>query len=602
MPVSRALPHANRDRPPDVGSVSVGGELLALSSVDERIAIAVVDQLSTRSPLTGGWCLSEIGGQRIRVAAIPLEDDRHLIVVGARGKRHLPSSGTLTLATADASFMLTPDIDSAEVPVEELARVYLAELDEAVRTPVGPRIVESVNRFLSAPTEGISKALLTIREATRRRLRPAVIAADSVLAVNVEGIWRLDDTSYYLEGWVADRLTAVQNLTVLTPEGRGLELHERAFRYPRSDVSSLFGLPADQQLGFIAYLELSEPSMLDDPWLLQAGTAEGGVETALPSVVEGDAGLRTMILHDLEHERPPRERLRTQHIRPALARLERRLTDAVAIESLDEFGVAPEAPRSTMIIPLYRKLEFFEAQMAEFVQDPEVAASDVLYILDSPDDASACRYIAEQLFDLYGMPFRLAVLNRNGGYSRVNNLGASVSRSNRLILLNSDVLPSRPGWISAMIEFYDSISQMGALAPKLLYEDDSIQHAGLYFHRLPGAGVWSNEHYYKGLHRTFAPANVARRVPAVTGACLMIAKALYDELGGMSGQYIRGDYEDSDLCMRLHERGREAWYIPHVELYHLEGQSYPTADRMLASSYNQWLHTWHWKDLLGSAS
>ena len=127
--------------------------------------------------------------------------------------------------------------------------------------------------------------------------------------------------------------------------------------------------------------------------------------------------------------------------------------------------------------------------------------------------------------------------------------------------------------MSRLVGFYDARPQIGALAPKLLYEDDSIQHAGLYFDRPPGAEVWSNEHYFKGLARDFPPANVPREVPAVTGAALMIAKGLFDELGGLSGSYIQGDYEDSDLCLRLRELGHEVWYLPDVELYHLEGQS-----------------------------
>ena len=69
--------------------------------------------------------------------------------------------------------------------------------------------------------------------------------------------------------------------------------------------------------------------------------------------------------------------------------------------------------------------------------------------------------------------------------------------------------------------------------------------------------MWHDAHYFKGLHRTFPAANVARPVPAVSGACMMIDRALYEELGGLSGKYVRGDYEDSDLCLRLIENGRE---------------------------------------------
>ena len=63
-------------------------------------------------------------------------------------------------------------------------------------------------------------------------------------------------------------------------------------------------------------------------------------------------------------------------------------------------------------------------------------------------------------------------------------------------------------------------------------------------------------------------------MPAVTGACLMVERALYERSGGLPDDYVQGGYEDSDLCLRLIEAGRRNWYMADVELYHLEAQSY----------------------------
>jgi len=142
-----------------------------------------------------------------------------------------------------------------------------------------------------------------------------------------------------------------------------------------------------------------------------------------------------------------------------------------------------------------------------------------------------------------------------------------------------------------MAAFYDATPKIGAAGPKLLYEDDTIQHAGLFFYQEHESGLWSNEHYFKGLHRMLPPANVTRPVPAVTAACMMIAADLYRRLDGLSGLYVQGDYEDADLCLRLMEDGHENWYLADVELYHLEGQSYPAELRQLTAAYNRWLYT-----------
>ena len=106
--------------------------------------------------------------------------------------------------------------------------------------------------------------------------------------------------------------------------------------------------------------------------------------------------------------------------------------------------------------------------------------------------------------------------------------------------------------------------------------------------------AWENAHYFKGLHRDLPAANLPRPVPAVTAACLMIERDLYRELDGLRSIYIQGDYEDSDLCLRLGEAGYENWYRPEVTLYHLEGRSYATAERQANARYNTWLQTSLW--------
>jgi GT2 family glycosyltransferase len=147
-----------------------------------------------------------------------------------------------------------------------------------------------------------------------------------------------------------------------------------------------------------------------------------------------------------------------------------------------------------------------------------------------------------------------------------------------------------------MVAFYGSRDGIGALGPKLLYEDDSIQHAGIHFHRAEGQTVWQDAHYFKGLHRDFPDANVPRVVPVVSGACMMIARERYDSMGGLHGGYVQGDYEDADICMRMTEAGLRNWYFPDAELYHLEALSYSASLRVPANRYNAWLHTRTWGD------
>jgi GT2 family glycosyltransferase len=384
-----------------------------------------------------------------------------------------------------------------------------------------------------------------------------------------------------------------------------MEIFSRLYRYRRPDVEEFYGDAPEWHVGmahgWIVHLETSAPSLLARGWTFEMGNAFGSeVEVSVPEVTRDPTTMRELILRDLHRERLPADRLRAEHIAPALTRLEERRRSLVRVDSIDQHGNPAADPDISIVVPLYGRIDFVEQQLAQFVHDPEFQNADLLYILDSPDLADAFRVTTAQLAQLYNVPFRAVVMSHNVGFSGVNNVGGDLARGRLLLLLNSDVFPREPGWLSALTAFYDQTSGIGALGPKLLYEDDSIQHAGLYFRRLMDIGIWNNEHYYKGLHRNLPAANVARAVPAVTAACMVIDLELYREMGGLRGMYIQGDYEDSDLCLRLSATGYQNWYLPDVELYHLEGQSYRSETRQLSSAYNRWLHSHIWNDQIAS--
>lgn len=150
-----------------------------------------------------------------------------------------------------------------------------------------------------------------------------------------------------------------------------------------------------------------------------------------------------------------------------------------------------------------------------------------------------------------------------------------------------------------MISFYDATPGIGALGAKLLHEDDSLEHAGIYFARSENSSLWQQRRYFKGLHRRLPAANLTRPVPAVSGACLLIAADLYGRVEGLLPMYLHGtEYASSDLCLRLLEAGLQNWYLPEVELYHLVERSPRESTRPLSNPYDAWLHTHVWNEQL----
>jgi GT2 family glycosyltransferase len=185
---------------------------------------------------------------------------------------------------------------------------------------------------------------------------------------------------------------------------------------------------------------------------------------------------------------------------------------------------------------------------------------------------------------------------RNSGYASACNAGAAAARAPMLLFLNSDVLPAAPGWLGRMLARLARDRRLVAVGPRLLFEDGSIQHAGLLFRRGED-GAWLNDHYCKGYPRQHPAARSARTVPAVTGAALLVRRPAFDQAGGFCTDYILGDFEDSDLCLKLREAGGEIAYEPAAELFHFERQSIALHEghsRTLAGAVNRRLHHARW--------
>jgi GT2 family glycosyltransferase len=510
--------------------------------------------------------------------------------------------GTTMVRTGATTLALGPlDLAQALTDLPTLIRGGRGWWDSDTRAEVMAFLASALIKHETANPLRLSKNLFIAREALRARSPSPAIATDEPQGLHVDTILAIDGKSFYVKGWMRDEEAEITHLTAVSPEGTETEIFEGTFRYPRPDVEQFYGAASSAQLlaesGFISYFETEAPSRLPAGWILRMRDAAGtAVEVGAPHVVRDDLTVRDTILRDLIHERLPGEDLTAEHVFPAIDRIQERLKAKVEVKNVAHYGTPSESPEVSIIVPLYQRIDLLEQQLAQFVHDPEIRQAELIYVLDSPELANSLAVVAPQLFQLYRVPFSVVTLERNAGFSAVNNVGASFACGRLLLLLNSDVLPDRSGWLAKMAAFYDSTPGIGALGPKLLYEDDSLQHAGIFFAPLSGSSVWENRHYFKGLHRHLPAANTPRPVPAVTGACMMIDSGLYERFGGLRGIYVQGDYEDSDLCLRLIEAGYENWYLPDVELYHLEGQSYALAGRQLNARYNTWLHTRIWRE------
>ena len=592
-------------------------------AVQSRLVVECATWLSETNLLLIGRLPGPIAAATARKQDLGAGQPRFMVVPSRRGEVsprttrvlvHWPlhedawSSGSTTGAPTATLFPFSA-VKRRTGTVQEFAREGLAWLDPKARAEVLDFIIRSASAravgasreapvsspFAPNPDVRLSASLHALREALRERL-PIGLTRGGPMAL-IDAVAKLDRDAFFMRGRVRAGASRPIRVTAVSPEGGRIEILERA---------NWYDLPASQDQqgdgawkGFAAFFTCA-PSARQDGWIVELETRSGELlEVEAPAVTSRAAEVIRVILEDMSIDRLPATQLRTGQVMPAIKRLQQARLREAGVEKVRQFGAVPDSPAVTVIVPLYRRIDLIEHQLAQFADDPGMRSTELIYVLDSPELEDELFDTVRRLYPLYRQPFRVAVLSANVGFAGANNLGASIARGRILLLLNSDVFPEAPGWLEAMTRFYESLPNAGAVGPKLLYEDDTLQHAGMYFERLNETRPWSNEHYYKGMHRDLPAAAKSRPVPAVTGACMMIAKDLYLDVGGLSGEYVQGDFEDSDLCLRVLDAGRQNWYFADVALYHLEASSYDPDRRRLHDGFNRWLHTHIWAERLG---
>ncbi len=151
------------------------------------------------------------------------------------------------------------------------------------------------------------------------------------------------------------------------------------------------------------------------------------------------------------------------------------------------------------------------------------------------------------------------------------NRGAGYARGKYLLFLNNDTI-ALPGWLEELYHEGIKTDQVGAVGAKLLYPDETIQHAGVAFHRCRRNSMVGPYHIYTTFNRNHPAVNKVREFQVVTGACLLTPRVVFEELGGFDERYVNC-FEDVDYCLHLRSRGYKVIYTPKAELFHLEGQT-----------------------------
>jgi GT2 family glycosyltransferase len=203
------------------------------------------------------------------------------------------------------------------------------------------------------------------------------------------------------------------------------------------------------------------------------------------------------------------------------------------------------APRVSFVIPLYNCLSLTQAMVASLQATLPAGLSHEIILVDDGSTDGTRDWLAT-----LGPPFRLVLNERNLGYAVANNRGAAIARGEYLALLNNDLVLT-PGWLEPMLAAHRSLGQQAGLIGNVQrdFRTGKIDHTGIFIN-LKG----------KPEHQREVPAGFSKfftrvyRVDALTGACALLTRALWEQLGGFDEGYVNG-CEDVDLCFRARAAG-----------------------------------------------
>lgn len=229
----------------------------------------------------------------------------------------------------------------------------------------------------------------------------------------------------------------------------------------------------------------------------------------------------------------------------------------------------PETPKVCIIIPTRDKVELLQSVVYSILDPDKTAYPNLeIVIVDNQSQEDATLAFFEKI--VKEPHVTLLRFDEPFNWARINNFAVSQISADLVCLLNNDVKPINKDWLTEMVS-YMSMPDVAVVGAKLYFPDDRIQHAGVVLGLGGVAGhimYWQQRQKPGYMSRLIVPQNYS----AVTGACLLVRKNIYQTLGGCD-EKLAVAYNDVDFCIRVANAGHQIVWTPFAELYHIESAS-----------------------------
>ena len=233
-------------------------------------------------------------------------------------------------------------------------------------------------------------------------------------------------------------------------------------------------------------------------------------------------------------------------------------------------------PTVSIVIPSRNGLDVLKPCIESLIDTTQYQKLELVIVDNGTDDLEALEYLKylknEYSTGSQSKPFTVKLIEDHGdfNFSRLINAGVKAASGDVLLLLNNDTQAIEAGWLQEMLS-HALRKDIGCVGAKLLYPDETIQHAGV----IMGLGGYA-AHSHRGLPRYeagyFCRAQVVQNLSAVTAACLMVRRDVFDQVNGFDESFAVA-YNDVDFCLRVRAAGYRNLYTPFAELYHHESKT-----------------------------
>ena len=223
-------------------------------------------------------------------------------------------------------------------------------------------------------------------------------------------------------------------------------------------------------------------------------------------------------------------------------------------------------PLISIIIPNKDEKESLEACLKSIWEKTTYKNYEIIVVENNSTSDEIFRYYKE----ISKKGVRLLRWKKEFNYSAINNFGAAHAKGEFLLFLNNDVTVITPDWLTELAGLCQR-KEVGAAGVKLLYPDNTIQHAGCV---IGIGGIAGHMFVDMPANRTgyLHKASLLQDMSAVTAACMIVKKQVFDQVGGFTEE-LAVAFNDVDLCLKINKAGSLVVYDPYVQLYHMESKT-----------------------------